>query len=106
MAVDYLPQKLAPFDIQAVLRRTNGKPGLVRKMIMFPGSSWVLERPRYLAISSLSQANDSVSSLCSDDMVGAVHADKVALVRLSLGRQGRDAVLNIEHPVTVSRVAL
>jgi hypothetical protein len=70
MAVDYLPQKLAPFDIQAVLRRTNGKPGLVRKMIMFPGSSWVLERPRYLAIFSLSQANDRVSSLYSDDMVG------------------------------------
>ena len=31
---DYLPEKLAPFDIQAVLRRTNGKPRLVRKMML------------------------------------------------------------------------
>jgi two-component system, sensor histidine kinase and response regulator len=30
----YLPEKLAPFDIQAVLRRTNGKPRLVRKLML------------------------------------------------------------------------
>jgi two-component system sensor histidine kinase/response regulator len=31
---DYLPEKLPPFDIQAVLRRTNGKARLVRKMML------------------------------------------------------------------------
>jgi hypothetical protein len=31
---DYLPETLAPFDIQAVLRRTNGKPRFVRKMML------------------------------------------------------------------------
>jgi CheY-like chemotaxis protein len=31
---DYLPEKLAPFDIQAALRRTNGKPKLLRKMML------------------------------------------------------------------------
>ena len=30
---DDLPEKLAPFDIQAVLKRANGKPRLVRKMM-------------------------------------------------------------------------
>ena len=29
----FMPDDLAPFDIQAVLRRTNGKPKLVRKMM-------------------------------------------------------------------------
>jgi two-component system, sensor histidine kinase and response regulator len=31
---DYLPEKLAPFDIQALMGRTNGKPKLVRKMML------------------------------------------------------------------------
>lgn len=29
----YMPEKLAPFDIQAALRRTNGKPKLLRKLM-------------------------------------------------------------------------
>jgi two-component system sensor histidine kinase/response regulator len=29
----YMPNELAPFDIQAVLKRTNGKPKLVRKLM-------------------------------------------------------------------------
>jgi two-component system sensor histidine kinase/response regulator len=31
---DYIPEELEPFDIQAALRRTNGKPRLVRKMML------------------------------------------------------------------------
>ena len=30
----YIPEELAPFDIQAALRRTNGKPKLLRKMML------------------------------------------------------------------------
>jgi hypothetical protein len=34
--------------------------------------------------------------------VGTIHADKIASARLSLGRQGRDAVLNIDDPAAVA----
>jgi two-component system sensor histidine kinase/response regulator len=30
----YLPEELAPFDIQAALRRTNGKPRLLRRLML------------------------------------------------------------------------
>jgi hypothetical protein len=56
----------------------------------------------YLAISNLSQANDRIAALYSDDMVGAIHADKIALARLSIGRQGRDAILNIADSAAVA----
>jgi methyl-accepting chemotaxis protein len=55
-----------------------------------------------LAIASLSQANDRMATLYSDDIVGAIHSDKIALARLSIGRQGRDAVLKISDPAAVA----
>jgi methyl-accepting chemotaxis protein len=55
-----------------------------------------------LAITNLSGANDRIAALYSDDMVGAIHADKIALARLSIGRQGRDAILNISDPSAVA----
>ena len=36
------------------------------------------------------------------DMVGAIRADKIGLARTSLGRQGRDAILNIADPAIVA----
>jgi len=56
----------------------------------------------YLSISSLSRANDRITILYSDDMVGAISADKIALARVSIGREGRDAVLNISDPGVVA----
>jgi methyl-accepting chemotaxis protein len=56
----------------------------------------------YLSVSNLSQANDRISTLYSEDMVGAIQADKIALARVSLGRQGRDAILNIADPAIVA----
>src|SRR5580704_7876587 len=55
-----------------------------------------------LAITNLSGANDRIAALYSDDMVGAIHADKIALARLSIGRQGRDAILNISDSSAVA----
>ena len=56
----------------------------------------------YLSISNLSQANDRLGALYSEDMVGAIHADKIGLARMSLGRSGRDAILNIADPAVVA----
>jgi methyl-accepting chemotaxis protein len=55
-----------------------------------------------LAIVSLSQANDRMATLYSDDMVGAIHADKIALARAVIGREGRDAILKISDPAAVA----
>ena len=56
----------------------------------------------YLSLSNLSQANDRIGTLYSADMVGAIRVDKIGLARTSLGRQGRDAILNIANPAIVA----
>jgi methyl-accepting chemotaxis protein len=48
-----------------------------------------------LAIINLSQANDRISALYQKDMAGLGVADELAIARLSLGRVGRDAILNM-----------
>jgi methyl-accepting chemotaxis protein len=48
-----------------------------------------------LAIINLSQANDRIMALYQKDMAGLGVADELAIARLSLGRVGRDAILNM-----------
>jgi methyl-accepting chemotaxis protein len=56
----------------------------------------------YLAIANLSQANQRMEQLYHQDMMGAMAADDLAVARMSLGRQGRDAILHIEEPAVVA----
>jgi methyl-accepting chemotaxis protein len=55
-----------------------------------------------LAIISLSETNDSVDTLYHQEMMGAVQADNMTIARMSLGRQGRDAVIHIGDPAVVA----
>jgi methyl-accepting chemotaxis protein len=55
-----------------------------------------------LSITALSQGDDRMGSLYHEDMMGAISADELAVARLSLGRQGRDAILHIEEATVVS----
>jgi methyl-accepting chemotaxis protein len=55
-----------------------------------------------LAIVNLSQANDRIMALYQKDMTGLGVADELAIARLSLGRVGRDAILNIPNPAPVA----
>jgi methyl-accepting chemotaxis protein len=48
-----------------------------------------------LAIVNLSQANDRITALYQKDMAGLGVADELAIARLTLGRVGRDAILNM-----------
>jgi methyl-accepting chemotaxis protein len=56
----------------------------------------------YLAIFNLSQANDRIDTIYHADMMGAIAADDLAVARMSLGRQARDAILHIEEPAVVA----
>jgi methyl-accepting chemotaxis protein len=56
----------------------------------------------YLAVSNLAAANQNLSDLYHKDMQGAIHAENIAKARLSIGRQGRDALLNIADPSIVA----
>ena len=56
----------------------------------------------YLGIANLSQANDRLQVLYQDDMMGAIQSANISLARMSLGRQGRDAILNIADPRVVA----
>src|ERR1700733_14595744 len=55
-----------------------------------------------LAIINLSQANDRMMVLYQKDMTGLGVADELAIARLSLGRVGRDAILNIHDAAAVA----
>jgi methyl-accepting chemotaxis protein len=55
-----------------------------------------------LSITALSQGDDRIGSLYHEDMMGAIAADELAVARMSLGRQGRDAILHIEEATVVS----
>jgi methyl-accepting chemotaxis protein len=56
----------------------------------------------YLAVDSLTQANERVLTLYDRDMKGLSAADGIVIDRMSLGRQGRDAILNIRNPAIVA----
>jgi hypothetical protein len=56
----------------------------------------------YLAIANLSQANDRLQVLYQDDMLGAIQSANISVARMSLGREGRDAILNIADPAVVA----
>ena len=56
----------------------------------------------YLAIVNLGAANDRMESLYRDDMMGAVQSADMAIARMSLGRQGRDALLHMGKPLVVA----
>jgi methyl-accepting chemotaxis protein len=55
-----------------------------------------------LAIINLSQANDRMMVLYQKDMMGLGVADDLAIARLSLGREGRDAILNMHDAAVVA----
>jgi methyl-accepting chemotaxis protein len=55
-----------------------------------------------LSITALREGDDRIGSLYHEDMMGAIAADELAVARLSLGRQGRDAILHIEDVAVVS----
>ena len=55
-----------------------------------------------LAIVNLSQANDRIMALYQKDMAGLGVADELAIARLSLGRVGRDAILNMRDAAVVT----
>jgi methyl-accepting chemotaxis protein len=55
-----------------------------------------------LAIINLSQANDRIMALYQKDMAGLGVADELAIARLSLGRAGRDAILNMRDPAVAT----
>ena len=52
----------------------------------------------YLAIANLGQANDRLQVLYQEDMMGAIQSANISVARMSLGRQARDAMLNIADP--------
>jgi methyl-accepting chemotaxis protein len=56
----------------------------------------------FLAIGSLSQANDRMEVLYHDDMLGALQTAEISIARMSLGRQVRDAALDIDDPAVVA----
>jgi methyl-accepting chemotaxis protein len=55
-----------------------------------------------LAIVDLSQANDRMTVLYQKDMAGLAVADDLAIARLSLGRVGRDSILNLSDAAAVA----
>ena len=55
-----------------------------------------------LAVYSLSTANTRMDVLYNHDMVGLGYADSMVIDRYSLGREGRDAILNIDNDVDVA----
>jgi methyl-accepting chemotaxis protein len=73
-----------------------------RLMLSFGALLVLIATMSYLAVSNLGNANDRITTLYQEDMVGSVHANKIAIARMSIGRQGRDAILNIDHPSVVA----
>jgi methyl-accepting chemotaxis protein len=56
----------------------------------------------YLAIVNLGKANDRIGVLYEEDMLGVAQANTIAKARLSIGRMGRDALLNINDGAVVA----
>jgi methyl-accepting chemotaxis protein len=56
----------------------------------------------FLGIYDLSEANQRMSVLYQEDMTGAIHADNLVIARYSLGRSGRDAIINMQDPQIVA----
>jgi methyl-accepting chemotaxis protein len=56
----------------------------------------------FLAVASLSQADDRIDVAYQKDLKGATVADNVVLSRIWMGRQDREAMLNIGNPVIVA----
>jgi methyl-accepting chemotaxis protein len=56
----------------------------------------------FLAVASLSQADDRIGVAYQKDLKGATVADNVVLSRIWMGRQDREAMLNIGNPVIVA----
>jgi methyl-accepting chemotaxis protein len=56
----------------------------------------------YLAIASLSKANDRVQGLYQEDMKGIMAIENIAIAKLDLGRQVRDAIIYIDDQAVVN----
>jgi methyl-accepting chemotaxis protein len=56
----------------------------------------------YLAITNLSKSNDRLTTLYEDDMAGSRQANQIEKDRLKLGRDLRDAVMNMEDSSILS----
>jgi methyl-accepting chemotaxis protein len=56
----------------------------------------------YLAVTSLSRANERLQGLYQEDMVCATHVDAIAVARAMNGRAIRDALLHITQPSAVA----
>lgn len=52
----------------------------------------------YMALSSLDDSNTRMNSLYNDDMLGLHLADSMVVDRFMLGRDDRDAIVNIDRP--------
>jgi methyl-accepting chemotaxis protein len=82
------------------LKNLNATP---RLMLSFGVLIVLILGISYLAIASLSKANESVGTLYQREMMGAIQSDNMTIARMSLGRQGRDALLHIgESPVVAA----
>jgi methyl-accepting chemotaxis protein len=56
----------------------------------------------YLAVTSLSKANERLGALYQEDMLGAMRVNDIALARAMNGRSVRDAMLHIKQPDVVA----
>ena len=56
----------------------------------------------YLAITSLSQANDRLATLYQEDMLGSMRVNDIAVARAMNGRAVRDALLHINETAVVA----
>jgi methyl-accepting chemotaxis protein len=55
----------------------------------------------YLAINSLSKANDRVQGLYQDDMKGIMAIENIAIAKIDIARQDRDAIIFIDNQAIV-----
>jgi methyl-accepting chemotaxis protein len=56
----------------------------------------------YLAINSLSKANDRVQGLYQEDMKGIMAIENIAIAKIDIARQDRDAIIFIDNQATVN----
>jgi methyl-accepting chemotaxis protein len=80
-------------------KNLNAKP---RLMISFGVMMVLTLGISYLAITSLSKANDRVQGLYQEDMKGIMAIEDIAIAKLDLGRQVRDAIIYNNDQAVVS----
>jgi methyl-accepting chemotaxis protein len=80
-------------------KNLNARP---RLMFSFGVLIVLIAGMSYLAITKLAAANQSMASMYQDDLQGALHADNMEIVRFSLGRTLRDALLHPKDEAVIS----